>query len=98
MKKGISFLLAMILVGIVLCPANLRVPAAAAEEFEFEDDFGDAPDDGEAEDVGEDIYTGPEYDYDHLVIGNPTPLSGNFTTQMWGYIMVGKKQALLSNK
>ena len=85
MKKGISFLLAMILVGIVLCPANLRVPAAAAEEFEFEDDFGDAPDDGEAEDVGEDIYTGPEYDYDHLVIGNPTPLSGNFTTQMWGY-------------
>ena len=31
------------------------------------------------------VYTGPEYDPDHLVIGNPTKLSGNFTTLMWGY-------------
>lgn len=30
------------------------------------------------------VYTGPEYDYDTLVVGHTTAMSGNFTTQMWG--------------
>ena len=83
MKKGISMLLAVILLGMACFPAGMRSLAAAEDmEFEFEDDFCD----GESEEASEEpVYTGPEYDYEHLVIGNPTPLSGNFTTQMWGY-------------
>ena len=30
------------------------------------------------------LYAGAEYDPDHLTIGNPTRLSGNFTSTMWG--------------
>ena len=30
------------------------------------------------------VYTGPDYTYDELVIGNTTAMSGNFTTLMWG--------------
>ena len=85
MKKVICCLLAVILAGMVLCPVNLRT-FAAAEDMEFEDDFGEEFDDGDTEEeAAESVYTGPEYEYEHLVVGNPTPLSGNFTTQMWGY-------------
>ena len=51
---------------------------ASAEDFDILDDS----EEGEKEAY---LYTGPDYDPDTLVIGNPTPLSGNFTTQMWGY-------------
>ena len=54
------------------------------DEFEEDDDFDEFEDD-EEDDGPTYIYTGPEYDYDHLVVGNTTALSGNFTTQMWGY-------------
>ena len=71
MKKRISILLAAVLIGLGCIPSALPVRAAAEELFE--------------EDGEDTLYTGPAYEYDHLVVGNPTPLSGNFTTQMWGY-------------
>ena len=50
--------------------------------LEFEDDdtgFSSVSSDGEAEDIE---YV--PYDYDDIVIGNPTPLKGDFFTGLWG--------------
>ena len=73
-KRIISLLLAALLL-------LSGLPAYAEEDFETEefDEF----DTEEEEDSY--IYTGPEYDPDHLVIGNPTKLSGNFMSTLWGY-------------
>ena len=73
-SKLISWFLAA---AILLCSC-LTAAAAAAEDLDF-DDGSDETEDAEW------VYTGPEYDYDHVVVGNTTALSGNFTTQMWGY-------------
>ena len=35
-------------------------------------------------DTGEEGYVFPEYSYDELTVGNPTPVEGNFFTDMWG--------------
>ena len=37
-----------------------------------------------AEDAPVYLYTGPDYDYDYLTVGNTTKMSGNFTTSVWG--------------
>lgn len=52
--------------------------SSVAEEMSFDDD--ETP----AANAGDYVYTGPEYDYDHLVIGNTTAVSGNFASIMWG--------------
>ncbi len=46
-----------------------------------------AEDDFEIEEPEEEpyLYSGPVYDPDQLVVGNPTPLSGNFMTLLFGY-------------
>ena len=31
------------------------------------------------------LYTGPEYDYDHLTVGNITAMTGSFTTRLFSY-------------
>ena len=31
------------------------------------------------------LYTGPEYDYDHLTVGNMTRMTGGFTTRLFSY-------------
>ncbi len=75
-KRSISFLLALVMAFTVITAL-----AEDDEEFlEFDDEFTDE----EFIDASY-VYTGPEYDYDHLVIGNTTAVSGNFTTQLWGY-------------
>jgi len=58
----------------VLLILLLAFSASAFGEEEFTD--------GEAEAY---TYTGPVYELDHLVVGNTTALSGNFTSRMWGY-------------
>ena len=84
MKKVICCLLAVILAGMVLCPVNLRT-FAAAEDMEFEDDFGEEFDDGDTEEeAAESVYTGPEYEYEHLVVGNPTPTRTTWCTGTTG--------------
>ena len=35
-------------------------------------------------DTGEEGFVFPEYSYDELTVGNPTPVEGNFFTDMWG--------------
>ena len=65
---------------------TLGITAAFAEEDElvtFDDGpgaFFSAPG-GEGEE--EEIELVP-YDYDHITIGNPTPLNGQFFTDLWG--------------
>lgn len=70
MKRLLSLLLGAC-IALSLCPA-------LGEETVFDDD-------GEAAIEAEAAYTGPAYAYDHLTVGTPTAVSGNFTTQMWGY-------------
>lgn len=64
-------IIALLMAAMLLLTAG----AAWAEDFETEED--------EEEEAY--LYTGPAYDPKELVVGNPTPLSGNFTTRMWGY-------------
>ena len=77
MKRWISLFLAAIMAFGVSC--------AFAEDEIFIDDttpgfsaLSGEPDDGEAE-----MELVP-YDYDDIVVGNPTPLNGQFFTGLWG--------------
>ena len=49
---------------------------------EFEDDFGDEFED--EEDDGWDLESLVAYDYQHITVGNPTPLDGKFFTDLFG--------------
>jgi len=72
MKKRLSLFLALLL----LCSS---VAAYAQQEETIEMDASDA-----AEEVEwAEIQLTP-YDYDDIVVGNPTPLNGKFFTEMWG--------------
>lgn len=72
--------LACILAAVMLLSCGAAAWAEDAEDFFFDDE----EDSGDLNPTGW-VYTGPEYDYDRLVVGHTTALSGNFTTQMWGY-------------
>lgn len=69
MKRAAAWLMALILL--------LGLGMAQGEDFEADEGTEEAAEEGY-------LYSGPEYDPKRLVVGNPTPLSGNFTTQMWG--------------
>ena len=58
---------------LILAAVMILVSAAAVAE-EPDDGFFDEPA----------LYTGPEYDYDHLVVGHTTALSGGFSNRIWG--------------
>lgn len=70
MKKLLALILA--------CAMIFGTVAAVAEDIDFDDDdFGEA-------DSSAWVYSGPAYDYDRLVVGHTTALSGKFSTQMFG--------------
>ena len=72
MKKILSLFL-------VLCMLCTVLSAFAEQEEIFETEL-----DGHADEINwNDIELTP-YDYDDIVVGNPTPLNGQFFTEMWG--------------
>ena len=87
MKRLLAWLLACILMLTTLSAAwaetaEAEIPegeAAAAEEAPAEEDAEEAAEETPAEEVPE-----ITYDYDELVVGVTTPLTGNFFTSMWG--------------
>ena len=62
-------LLSIILAALLACGALL--PALAAAE-------------GATETEGGEEFVFPPYSYEELVVGNPTPVEGNFFTDLWG--------------
>ena len=44
--------------------------------------FAEEPDGINPDDLA--LYSGPEYDYNHLVTGHTTALSGGFSNRIWG--------------
>lgn len=69
MKKWISLFLTVMMI----------LTAAYASGEEFDDEFLFDDDDEWY------LYQGPEYDYEHLVVGHMTALSGSFTTKLFSY-------------
>ncbi len=78
MKRIFSLLIAfmMVLTGTLTALAEDPETAGTVEAAETEEteEAGD----------GEEEYVFPEYSYDELTVGNPTPVEGNFFTDMWG--------------
>lgn len=70
LKKWLAILLAMLL--------TFTSTMAFAEDFFFDDE------EDELESQESKIYTGPEYDYTSLTVGNTTAMSGGFTNRIWG--------------
>ena len=76
MKKFISLLLAAVLV-------FSAVTVIAEDEVFIPDDDDGYQDDLPGDDALADINLVP-YDYDDITVGNPTPLNGQFFTDLWG--------------
>ena len=77
MKKWLSLLLALLL----LIMGSMASFAEEAETFEEETQEAAESLEDPAE---EDSFVFPEYSYEELTVGNPTPVEGNFFTDMWG--------------
>ena len=77
MKKWLSLLLALLL----LITGSMVSFAEEAETFEEETQEAAESLEDPAE---EDSFVFPEYSYEELTVGNPTPVEGNFFTDMWG--------------
>ena len=69
MKKKMCLLLAMVLLCGLCCPVVSEEDLIITDDDFFEDDQ-------------ETEWT--PYDYDHITVGNPTPLNGQFFTDLWG--------------
>ena len=70
MKKWLSLLLAFLLM--------MTVPMASFAEG------AEAAGENPGGTVEEDNFVFPAYAYDELTVGNPTPVEGNFFTDLWG--------------
>ena len=79
-KKLLCLFLAMLML-LASVPAFAEDDLIIDDEFEEIDDFEDEQ---EGEDLPVDIGSLTEYDYEHITVGNPTPLNGQFFTAMWG--------------
>ena len=78
MKRILSLILAVVL-GLTGLSLRERACAEAPETVLPENAVP-----GEAQPAGAEGYTPPEYDYEELTVGNPTPVEGNFFTELWG--------------
>ncbi len=83
-KKLMSLLLMMtLLTGIIPAFAESTDEVVLPEEEAFMDDdtASEAFMDDESE---EEEYVFPDYSYEELTVGNPTPVEGHFFTELWG--------------
>ncbi len=89
MKQFLCLFLAAILLCGSLCALAQDDDFVILEDDEdgdfatFDDDDGTVSFFDDTEDLVEELELVP-YDYDHITVGNPTPLNGQFFTDLWG--------------